>query len=64
MTFCDGSSADVWLVAGGRLATVCAGGWQKQALSGQAHPAKLRGIFIFALCLFSLSEVMKCRSQH
>ena len=47
-----------------RLATVCVGGQQEQALSGQAHLAELRGIFIFSLCVFSLSEVMKCRSQH
>lgn len=64
VTFRDGVSVAGWLVAGGQLAATCAGGWQEQVLGGQAGLAGLRGVFIFAPCLFSLSEVMKCRSQH
>lgn len=39
-----------------------------QAFGGQAWTSWVEvkgwGIFIFALCLSSLSDVMKCRSQH
>lgn len=48
----------------GRLAATCMGGWQEQAFCGHTHQAGLRGIFIFTLSLFSLSEVMTFRTQH